>query len=177
MIVVSLVGLKKSGKTATAEALISEFKSRGYRVGGVKFMPKGKFTLDVKGKDTRRQREAGAEFVISLSPGEVAFIGDAGDAPGMRDALRFVPEGTQILICEGLTEDHPGVMRVLTARAPEMIEETMRVRGVHDDIIAFSGIMANNDRCDLKHPVYNCLEPSGVKALCELILKLGDHER
>ncbi|MCK5038041.1 MAG: molybdopterin-guanine dinucleotide biosynthesis protein MobB, partial [Thermoplasmata archaeon] len=50
MIIVSLIGLKKCGKTTTAEALIKEFKSRGMKVGGVKWMVHSNFTIDTEGK-------------------------------------------------------------------------------------------------------------------------------
>jgi len=159
MIIVSLIGLKKCGKTATAEALIREFKRRGYRVGGVKSMPHSKFTIDVEGKDTWRQKEAGADFVISLSKGELAYIErkekrgkkeerceelvrpeeevaepevceDVEQWATLENALRLVPDDTDILICEGLTQNDPRILRVVLAKSLELLEETFRVRGV-----------------------------------------------
>ena len=64
MIIVSLIGLKKCGKTTTSEALISEFKSRGMKVGGVKWMVQASFTIDTEGKDTWRHQQAGADFTV-----------------------------------------------------------------------------------------------------------------
>ena len=74
MIIVSLIGLKKTGKTTCIEALIKEFKSRGMKVGTVKSMVHSKFTIDTEGKDTWRHQEAGADFVVSLSKDEIAYI-------------------------------------------------------------------------------------------------------
>lgn len=148
MIIVALIGLKKCGKTTTAEALIREFKHRGYRVGGVKYMPHATFTIDVKGKDTWRQKEAGADFVISLSREEVAYVEPLGREGGERNrseeesqrsalmnVLRLVPGDTDILICEGLTEDDPRILRVVLARSPELLRETFEVRGVRDSLV------------------------------------------
>ena len=136
MIIVSLIGLKKCGKTTTAEALIREFKRRGYRVGGVKYMPHSTFTIDIKGKDTWRQKEAGADFVISLSKDEIAYMEPRNTGidqrPALKDLVRLVPAGTDILICEGLTEDDPGVLRVVLARSAELMQETFETRGLSE---------------------------------------------
>lgn len=222
MIIVSLIGLKKCGKTSTAEALIKEFKKRGYVVGGMKFMPYSSFTIDTKGKDTWRQREAGADFVISISKDELAYIekkdynrrerGETGGERGVKgrwgtgssyaldDALRVVPEGTDILICEGLTQDDPRILRVLVARSLELLGETFEVRGIQNPggqaenraevqrggwsiedgtkvagdkarIIALSGIMANEGKEHPDYPVFNCMTKEGAEGLADLILR------
>jgi len=174
--IVALIGLKKCGKTTTAEALISEFKRRGLKVGAVKFMPNSTFTIDTPGKDTYRHREAGADFVLSLSKGEMAYIQRMEGRAGLKDALRFVPQDTDILIGEGLNEDYPGIQRVVLARSPELLEETFEVRGIRKDtkIIALSGIMANTVRTHLDYPVFNATEPEGVSRLADLILRKAD---
>jgi molybdopterin-guanine dinucleotide biosynthesis protein len=200
MIVVSLIGLKKCGKTTTAEALIREFKRRELRVGGVKSMPHSSFTIDVKGKDTWRHREAGADFVVSLSKDELVFMErwgkergeegvnhentgseDGAGRPGLEDVLRLVPGDTDVLVCEGLTQDDPRILRIVLARSPDLLVETFEVRGigrggppsggdrnagqqrrsiedgtrVQGDaarLIAFSGIMANDIDMVPDHP-------------------------
>ena len=171
MIIVALIGLKKCGKTTTAEALIREFKDRGYRVGGIKCMPNSTITLDTEGKDTYRHRSAGADFVISLSKGEIAFIGDTGGRASIRDALGLIPEGTEVLICEGLTEEYPGIHRILLARDLDLLEETMKVRGVGDGILALSGLLSNQKKDHPIYPVFNCTEREGVSGLVDLIIK------
>ncbi len=207
MIIVSLIGLKKCGKTTTAEALIRQFKARGYKVGGLKSMRHSKFTIDVEGKDTWRHGEAGADFVISLSKGELAYIernnsvnkgkgeseereGEEGGAEGtnsLEEALRVVPHDTDILICEGLTDDDPRILRVVLARSPELLEDTFEVRGLNRTgegdvgrgmkIIALSGIMANEIGKGERitgypdYPVFNCTTEEGTCGLADLILR------
>jgi molybdopterin-guanine dinucleotide biosynthesis adapter protein len=67
---VSVVGKAGVGKTTLIEKLVSEFKSRGYRVGVIKHHVHAT-SLDVPGKDSWRFGEAGADAVIVVSPLEV----------------------------------------------------------------------------------------------------------
>ncbi len=171
MIIVSLIGLKKCGKTTTAEALISEFKSRGMKVGGVKWMVHSNFTIDTEGKDTWRQKRAGADFVISMSKDELAFVQNRPDRPSLDDVLALVPEGTEILICEGLMDSRPNVIKVVVAKALETLNETFEVRGIKDGVIALSGIISNEALEHPEYPVFNCTLPKGAEGLADLILK------
>lgn len=67
-------GYKKSGKTEAIEGLVRELVRRGYRVGTVKHVPIGGFTLDQPMTDTWKHAQAGSERVVSVSPGEVATL-------------------------------------------------------------------------------------------------------
>lgn len=185
MIIVSLIGLKKCGKTTTAEALIQEFKNRGYKVGGVKSMPHSSFTIDLEGKDTWRHREAGADFVISLAKDEIAYIENRSQTsspshPTLKEAMRLVPEETDVLICEGLTDDDPRILKIVLAKTPELLAETFEVRGIErrnvdkSRIIALSGIMANemDQHPDFPGlPVFNCSTEDGTVGLADLIVQ------
>lgn len=176
MIIVSLIGLKKSGKTTTAEALIREFGSRGLKVGGVKFMTLSKFTVDTEGKDTWRHMNAGADFVVSLSDGEMAYIERRKEHTGLSDALKHVPDDAEILVCEGLNEDHPGVIRILLAREPWLVEDTMKTRGIEGPIAAYSGLMASTVKEMNGVPAFDCTDPVEASGLADLILKLSENE-
>ena len=98
MIIVSLIGLKKSGKTTCVEALVREFKGRGMKVGAVKSMVHSRFTVDTEGKDTWRHQRAGADFVISLSKDEMAYIERRPARSRLDEFLRFVPSDTDVLV-------------------------------------------------------------------------------
>jgi molybdopterin-guanine dinucleotide biosynthesis protein B len=173
MLILTLIGLKKCGKTTTAEALIGEFRKRGYRVGSVKFMPNSTLTLDVEGKDTWRHREAGAEFVISLSRGEIGYIGDVEGRAQIEDALRLVPEETDILICEGYNTSDPRIMKIILARDPSSLKETIEVRGVAGDFLAVSGIISGTDFLHPDLPVLDATSPDQLKRLADLIIEKG----
>jgi molybdopterin-guanine dinucleotide biosynthesis protein B len=171
MIIISLIGLKKSGKTTTAEALIREFKSRGYKVGGVKFMNLSKFTVDTEGKDTWRHKEAGADFVVSLSEDEMAFIERREEHASLDNALEHIPKDTDILVCEGLTEDRPGIIRIVIAKDSGLLNDTFEVRGIKEGVIALSGILANKISQHPNYPVFNCNLPEETSQLADLILR------
>ncbi len=174
MIIVSLIGLKKCGKTTTAEALIAAFKNRGFMVGGVKFMPNSTLTLDVVGKDTWRHREAGADFVISLSKGEVGYIGNVSGRVGIEDALRLVPQGTEILICEGYNDPDPRIVKILLAKDPDSLQETLSVRGITEGFIAVSGIISTTEFHHPDLPVLDATSEEQLELLVDLILEMDE---
>ena len=60
--VISFIGRSGVGKTTYLEKLITELKSRNYRVGVIKHDIHG-FEMDRPGKDTWRHAQAGADVV------------------------------------------------------------------------------------------------------------------
>ena len=171
MIIVSLIGLKKCGKTTCVSALVREFKSRGMKTGTVKSMVQSKFTIDTEGKDTWRHQDAGADFVISLAKDELAYIEKRQSRSRLNEFMQYVPEDTDILICEGLEDPDPRIIRIILAKSPELLAETFEVRGLQKNVIALTGIMANETKSHNHYPVFNCTEPEGVKALVDLIME------
>jgi len=170
LIIVSLIGLKKCGKTTCVEALVKEFKARGLKTGTVKSMVQSKFTIDTEGKDTWRHQDAGADFVISLSKDELAYIEKRQSRSRLNEFMQYVPEDTDILICEGLEDPDPRIIRIILAKSPELLPETFEVRGAQDNVIALTGIIANDLNQHENLPIFNCLEPEGVKKLADLII-------
>jgi molybdopterin-guanine dinucleotide biosynthesis protein MobB len=171
VIIVSLIGLKKCGKTTCVEALVREFKSRGMKVGTVKSMVHSKFTIDTEGKDTWRHQEAGADFVVSLSKDELAYIEKRPSRSKLDEFLRLMPGDTDILICEGLEDTDARIIRILVAKSSEFLAETFAVRGAQENVVALTGIIANRTKEHERYPVFNCTEDREVRALADLILK------
>ena len=171
MITVSIIGLRKSGKTTCVEALASEFKRRGMKVGTLKSMVHSNFTIDTEGKDTWRHRQAGADFVISLSENELAFLENREGRPTIDEILDFTPKDTDILICEGFEVDDPQILKIVAAKSQDLLPETFEIRGVKGSVIALTGIMANETKEHDEYPVYNCTIPEEVAGLADLILK------
>ena len=175
MIVISVLGLKKSGKTTTCEALIREFKSRGLKVGAVKSMHHARMTIDSKGKDTWRHRRAGADFVASLSNGEMGYIQAIGGKASFKDASVHFPVETDIVVCEGVEDPGRGALRVVALKAKGDLAETLETRGlgVDKNVIALTGIFANETRAHPKYSIYNCTVKRDIVALADLILGEG----
>jgi len=170
MIIVSLIGLKKSGKTTCVEALVKEFKNRGMKVGTVKSMVSSRFTIDTEGKDTWRHQEAGADFVVSLSKDEIAYIEKRPGRSRLDEFVRFIPEDTDILICEGLEDADNRIIRILVAKSTDFLAETFEVRGEQENVIALTGIVANDIDDHEEYPVFNCTMAEDTKSLADLIL-------
>ena len=74
MKIFSIVGVSKSGKTATTEAIIKELKMRGYVVAAVKSIGHPDFTIDSDNHDSRRLRDAGADPVCIRAAGETDIM-------------------------------------------------------------------------------------------------------
>ncbi len=123
MKVFQIVGVRRSGKTATVEALIRELKSRGYRVGTVKCIGCPVFTLDTrKNSNTARHREAGADLVVAFGPREVDFVFPR--QLDMDHTLKIMAaEGLDFCIMEGgYAYDLP---RIVCFREPKEIPERL----------------------------------------------------
>ena len=71
--VISFIGRSGVGKTTYLEKLITELKSRNYRVGVIKHDIHG-FEMDRPGKDTWRHAQAGADVVCISSFEKFALI-------------------------------------------------------------------------------------------------------
>ncbi len=169
--VVSVIGLKKCGKTTVVEHLVRELKRRGHSVGTVKSMVRSTFSIDVEGKDTFRHREAGASFVISLSRTETAFI--QGHEPGkgrrtLYDISPLVPPGTDFLVCEGLEDDDPSIGQIVCLKRPDLWEETCTVRPVGNPL-AISGIVASETSEFRGLRAYNIMNRGDLSDLAGLL--------
>ena len=125
MKVISVVGYKKSGKTALVSALVRQLSGFG-TVGTVKYM--GEQRLNPEETDTGRHFDAGADMVIGITGTElVIFARDSG----LEDALDMLCDrGLDFAVVEGFKEsslpkialgDIEGVSNVVI-RIPENID-------------------------------------------------------
>lgn len=69
-----ICGFSKSGKTATAEALIRQLSAGDVSVASLKDIHFDGFTMDTEGKNTQIHRAAGASPVVARSSSETDFI-------------------------------------------------------------------------------------------------------
>ena len=172
--VISVVGLQKSGKTTTVEHLVKRLVQLGYKVGTIKSMVHSNFTIDVEGKDTYRHKQAGADFVISLSRNETAYIENNPRRQDVGEVSRLFPEGTDMVIGEGLYDTGPGIYQLVACRSIDSMEDTFKVRNIGDNVVALTGIMSNVSMEHPPYPVFNATDEKGLEALVELLLeKIG----
>jgi molybdopterin-guanine dinucleotide biosynthesis protein B len=172
-VIISIVGLKKSGKTSVVEAVVKGLVSRGYRVGTIKSMMHAAVSLDVQGKDTFRHRAAGADFVYALSRKETALIWDTPGRMKLKYLEEHMPAHADFLVSESLEDEGLGedVLVIMAAWDPEGVEETWKVRDISGRLLGYSGRMANELSSLGGLPVFNVLEEEGAESLVRLLLK------
>ena len=65
MKIISIVGLKDTGKTSLTNKIISELTNRDYKVASIKHSHH-EMMMDREGTDTWKQMESGSDFVVGI---------------------------------------------------------------------------------------------------------------
>lgn len=101
--IIAVLGFSKSGKTSVIEHVISNLAKQGYRIGTIKHVHSPHHSLDVKGKDSWRHSQAGAEMVICSSPKEIAIFQKRNDhTEDIEEVLDLVEnKNLDLLLIEG----------------------------------------------------------------------------
>jgi len=101
--VFNIVGNSGSGKTTLVEQLIRELSSRGLRVATIK-RADHRVVLDTPGKDSYRNKEAGAVMSMLVTSNQMQLVSDLteGREPDQL-AERFL-EGTDLVLAEGFSQ-------------------------------------------------------------------------
>ncbi|GFO96147.1 molybdopterin-guanine dinucleotide biosynthesis protein B [groundwater metagenome] len=158
MNVVCIVGKSKTDKSGLMEGLIKELKSRGIRVGALKYHKHGDFEMDVEGKDTWKYAKAGADTVAISSSVKFAVIQKVKEEMGIDDICNKYFSDNDIVLADGFTlSEKP---RIIAADTEEDIEVFRRgfsvvavvgkagsrfddIKGIADKILEFSGRTGN----------------------------------
>lgn len=161
MIVIAVIGSKKSGKTTTIEVLVKGLTRRGHRVATIKHVSEPDFTIDVKGKDSWRHAQAGAKTIMIVAAKELTII-QKGDTTklSLKEIVKNCQNSTDFVILEGfggLVEQEPTVLKIVAVKTfYEAIEALKRFKL----IIAFTGSAALAAK-SLGVPVVDILEEPG----------------
>ena len=170
---VTIAGLKKSGKTTVAEALIGELVRRGFRVASIKSMTHEAFNLEPDAVDTRRHLAAGSEAALAFAAEEDAVFARRSPS-GPRDRLeRWLPPGTDWVVCEGLLEGVPAARVILCLARAQDFTETLAVRNLEARVvIAASGVAAgeHGPPRPLPVPLLDARDPGSLARLADLVL-------
>jgi molybdopterin-guanine dinucleotide biosynthesis protein MobB len=188
--IITVSGLKGSGKTAVVEALIGELRRRGLRVASAKSMTHGTLELQPEGTDTRRHLEAGAEAVLAFAADATAVFSRplSGTPQARLEHLgRSLPAGIDWLVCEGSIKATPTERVILCLQRVEDCAEALAVRGLaREGVIAVSGIAAGLPRagagpaqppCGLPAPLLDARDPHELETLADLVLRQNAPER
>lgn len=110
----AVVGRHNSGKTTLLVQLIAELVKRGYDVGSVKHHHHIGFDIDIPGKDSYRQREAGASETVISAPGQVARIATIEGEAECDDIVRSMPNHDIVLV-EGYRKSGLPTLEIMRA--------------------------------------------------------------
>lgn len=133
--VVSFVGKKKSGKTTVVLGVLSELRSRGYRVAVIKHDTHG-FNIDVPGTDSYRFREKGAEVVGISSPFQYVWVNTVtgGEEPRLEELVCQITEPVDLVITEGFKKQAaPKIEVSRCARSRELVCLPDELLGIASD--------------------------------------------
>jgi molybdopterin-guanine dinucleotide biosynthesis protein MobB len=173
--ILTVAGLKKSGKTTVVAALIRELRARGFRVGSVKTFRHHPLNLDRSGADTRRHAEAGAEFTVAILDGELAYFEPRASRAGLRDAARLFTPGVDFVVWEGTADPEAGGGQVVCVRRLSDLEQTLEKRKVdRRSIIALSGVAAGRRNAATPPDGLRLLDATqseGLAVLADLVLR------
>ena len=116
MRVLTVCGIKGSGKTTTIELIIRELCRRGYNVGSMKDIHFEGFALDTPGTNTDRHRKAGAQIVVARGNSETDIM--IGKKLPLQAILPFFNQ--DFVVLEGVNE--PGIPMILTSHDEKGLE-------------------------------------------------------
>ena len=180
--VVSVLGLKKSGKTTVAAALINALADRGLPVAALKTTHLERLTLDPRGTDSARLLEAGAGFVAVHSRRQTLTLENHPEEAVRPDLLALVPPWARLVVAEGLLPPAPARRcAIVCLRGLEELDETLRVRDVQPgEVLALSGVFAGGGPApragagvggtDAAYPVFDALDSRELEELCGRLL-------
>ncbi|MBR4502369.1 MAG: molybdopterin-guanine dinucleotide biosynthesis protein B [Clostridia bacterium] len=157
MKIVTVVGIRASGKTSLIEVLVRELTARGKKVGTVKTVFCPTFHMDKPGSNTYRHTRAGAGLVTVRAEGETSLLFPRKMSPSE------VYEnycGFDWVLAEG--DYQLPAARIVTAHR----EEDARER-VNPMTLAFSGKLADSRQELYGLKVYHY--ERDISALCDLM--------
>lgn len=118
--VLSIVSSRSNiGKTTALCRIISELKSRGYRLATIKHHGHD-FEMDKPGKDTFMHAEAGADIVVLSSPKKMAMIEKREEEYNL-DSLVEKIKDVDIILTEGYKDEDGPKIEVVRKEISEKI--------------------------------------------------------
>jgi len=103
--IIAIVGKSKSGKTTLIEKLISELKSRGYRIFTIKHSAH-RLSFDKPNKDSWRHIQAGSDATVIVSPNQIVQIKPVTEEPDLNEIAHLFSEDCDIILAEGFKQSN-----------------------------------------------------------------------
>ena len=148
MKIITIVGIRKSGKTSTVTALVEAIRRRGKRVGTCKTVFCPTFSMDKSTSNTAKHRRAGSELVCARARFETTFL--YPEALPLSKILEQY-KGCDYVLLEG--DYYAPVPRIVCAHLAEDALLRMNSR-----TLAFSGRISQKEEIELPLPRFNALD-------------------
>lgn len=160
---ISFVAKSGTGKTTLLEKVITELKSRGYKVGVIKH-DAHHFDIDHPGKDSHRLVQAGADTMLISSPEKLAVIKKHVASPPIEQLIATYFSDMDIVLTEGFKKS--GLPKIEVHRAER--SSTLICRGEEHDPSLLA--VASDEPLELDVPVLDINNPAQVADFVEQIL-------
>ena len=148
MKIITIVGIRKSGKTSTVTALVEAIRRRGKRVGTCKTVFCPTFSMDKSTSNTAKHRRAGSELVCARARFETTFL--YPEALPLSKILEQY-KGCDYVLLEG--DYYAPVPRIVCAHLDQDALLRMNSR-----TLAFSGLISQKNDIELPLPRFNALD-------------------
>ena len=155
MKIVTIVGIRKSGKTSTVTALVEAIRARGQKVGTCKTVFCPSFSIDKPGSNTHKHHLAGSSIVTSRARHETAVL--YPEALPLSQLLQAYA-GCDYVLLEG--DYLAPVARIVCAHNADDALPRM-----NDLTIAFAGRVSQKPEIGLPLPRFNAIDHDGLNAL------------
>ncbi len=130
--IISIIGESKTGKTTLIEKLISELKSRGFRVATIKHSVHH-LDFDKTGKDSWRHLEAGSGATVIVSPDRLVLIKPVTGDPELKDIDRLLGDDYDIILAEGFKQSHIPKIEVHRKAAGPILDSVRDIIAIATD--------------------------------------------
>jgi molybdopterin-guanine dinucleotide biosynthesis protein B len=130
--IVSIVGKSESGKTTLMEKLITELKSRGYRVATVKHAPQ-ESSFDEPGKDSWRHTQAGSEAAVVSTPDKLVLIKPLKKEASFEQITYLLGEDYDIILTEGFSQSDAPKIEVHRQQAGPLLPKVRKLVAIATD--------------------------------------------
>ena len=133
MRIISIVGLKNTGKTSLTSKVIKELTNRDYKVASIKHSHH-QMEMDHKGTDTYKQMESGSDFVVGIGGRTYFNINERLDLERILFLIKLI-ENPDFVVIEGFKSYHYAKVATCVEVEDEYTIKTVNSFEITDDEI------------------------------------------
>jgi len=171
---ITVTGLKRTGKTTVVEAIVSELRARGHRVGTVKTMRHHPDRLFGPSTDTHRHADAGADVVVAVHAEGTSRFEKRLPPESFSELAPLFPADVHVVVSEGVIDPRDPQLVILCVGSPAALGETLKVRRLTvGSVAAVSGTGAAAwDQAELPGiRAYDVTDTSQKSALVDMLVE------